>query len=80
MKIHRLENSVLAVEVDLDTGVITQIIDKVNGSKHLLSRKPELEIRKPGMGVYVLGRFSVQSLTRVLLVIAISCLDVVMER
>ncbi len=57
MKIHRLENSMLAVEVDLDTGVITQIIDKVNGSKHLLARKPELEIRKPGMGIYVLEPF-----------------------
>jgi hypothetical protein len=57
MKIYRLENSVLAVEVDLDTGVITQIIDRVNDSKHLLARKPELEIKKPGMGVYVLEPF-----------------------
>jgi hypothetical protein len=47
MKIYRLENSVLAVEVDLDTGVITQIIDRVNDSKHLLARKPDLEIKNP---------------------------------
>jgi hypothetical protein len=79
MKIYRLENSVLAVEVDLDTGVITQIIDRVNDSKHLLARKPELEIKKPGMGVYTLEPFSAQSPPRVLSVMAISCLDVVVE-
>ncbi len=79
MKIYRLENSVLAVEVDLDTGVITQIIDRVNDSKHLLARKPELEIKKPGMGIYVLEPFSAQSPPRVLSVMAISCLDVVVE-
>lgn len=79
MKIYRLENSVLAVEVDLDTGVITQIIDRVNDSKHLLARKPELEIKKPGMGYMFSSLFSAQSPPRVLSLMAISCLDVVVE-
>jgi hypothetical protein len=37
--------------------VITQIIDRVNDSKHPLARKPELEIKKPGMGIYILEPF-----------------------
>jgi len=54
LRIHRIENREIAIEVDLDTGVITGIIDKVAGVNHLFSRKPELETKKPGMGIYIL--------------------------
>ncbi|MEM1610232.1 MAG: alginate lyase family protein [Sulfolobales archaeon] len=54
MKLYTLENEYISVEIDLDTGVVTQLIDKISGAKHLFSRKPELELRKPGMGLFIL--------------------------
>ena len=57
MRLHLLENEYISLELDLDTGVITQIIDKISGAKHLFSRRPELELRKPGMGLFILEPF-----------------------
>jgi len=54
LRLHTIEGDGVSLEVDLDTGVITQIVDRVANIKHLLSRRPELETRRPGMGVVIL--------------------------
>ncbi|MEZ0289783.1 MAG: heparinase II/III family protein [Sulfolobales archaeon] len=54
MKLYSLKNDEISVEIDLETGVVTQITDLVKNVRHLFSRRPELETRKPGMGVLIL--------------------------
>jgi hypothetical protein len=57
MDLRKIENDKISVEVDYETGVIVQIIDKRRGIKHLFSRRPELEIKKAGMGMIILEPF-----------------------
>ena len=46
-----LSNDFLEVKVHEQSGTVTELIDKLTGVNHLLSRLPELELLKPGMGI-----------------------------
>lgn len=51
MKLYTLSKDVVEIHIDLDTVTIVQLINKVTESRYLFSRKSELELRAPGMGI-----------------------------
>ena len=46
-----MSKGVMELHIDLDTATVVQLVNRVTGSKHLFSRKPELELKVPGMGI-----------------------------
>ncbi len=51
MKLHKLVGESVSVTIDLDTSTVVQIENNITKAKHLLARKPELELHVPGMGI-----------------------------
>jgi hypothetical protein len=51
MRLVELVKGIVGVHIDVDTATLVQVVNKVTGTKHLFSRRPELELRAPGMGV-----------------------------
>jgi len=46
-----MSKGVTELHIDLDTATVVQLVNRVTGSRHLFSRKPELELKVPGMGI-----------------------------
>jgi len=46
-----LSNELVEVKVDEGTGNVVGLKDLITGSEHLLSRRPELKLRRTGMGI-----------------------------
>jgi len=51
LKLYTLSKDVVEIHIDLDTVTIVQLINKITESRYLFSRKSELELRAPGMGI-----------------------------
>lgn len=52
-----LENDYVRLVVHEATGTITELVDKTTGTSHVLSRRPELELKEPGMGIFEIEPF-----------------------
>jgi len=51
MKLHVFSKGIVEVHVDLDTATLVQLVSTITGSKHLFSRRPELVLKVPSMGI-----------------------------